>query len=111
MKSIHSCSSARLWPWRPTARSFPMRRILPPSSAIKQRVCFRGKRRGPMSDEAVVLEEVERGIARITMQDRVHKNGFSDELISGLIDAFNEVQQADRYKVVVLTGYGSYFAS
>ncbi len=64
-----------------------------------------------MIDEVVILEEVERGIAKITMQDRVHKNGFSAGLVSGLIEAFRKIRQNDEYKVVVLTGYDSYFAS
>ncbi len=62
-------------------------------------------------NRAVVLEEVERGIAQITMQDKINKNSFSPELIAGLIDAFRQVQQDSQYKVAILTGYDSYFAS
>ncbi len=64
-----------------------------------------------MSNDAVVLEEVEPGIAKITMQDRAHKNSFSSGLIAGLADAFDQVGRNDHLKVVVLTGYDSYFAS
>lgn len=64
-----------------------------------------------MSNDAVVLQEVEPGIAKITMQDRLHKNSFSSGLIAGLVDAFDQVRRQEHLKVVVLTGYDSYFAS
>ncbi len=64
-----------------------------------------------MADEAVVAEEVEPGILRIRMQDRASKNGFSPRLVAGLTDAFEAVRADPRVRVVVLTGYESYFAS
>jgi polyketide biosynthesis enoyl-CoA hydratase PksI len=64
-----------------------------------------------MSNEVVRLEELEPGIVKMTMQDRNSKNGFSAELVSGLMRAFKEVERDERYKVVILTGYDSYFAS
>ncbi len=64
-----------------------------------------------MASDVVTLEEVEPGIAKITMQDRVHKNSFSRGLIEGLADAFEQVGRQDHLKAVVLTGYDSYFAS
>ncbi len=45
------------------------------------------------------------------MQDRMHKNTFSEELIRGLIQSFEAIQDNSTYKVVVLTGYDTYFAS
>jgi polyketide biosynthesis enoyl-CoA hydratase PksI len=63
-----------------------------------------------MVDKVVTLETVETGIVKITMQDRVHKNGFSDLLIAGLIDAFEQAQTDINNKVIVLTGYGPYFS-
>jgi polyketide biosynthesis enoyl-CoA hydratase PksI len=47
----------------------------------------------------------------LTMEDRVHKNTFSKELIDGLLEAFAAIEASNVYKVVVLTGYDSYFAS
>ncbi len=64
-----------------------------------------------MTEPAVHLQEVEPGIVQVTMQDRVHKNTFSEELISGLSQSFQAIQTHSRYKVVILTGYESYFAS
>jgi polyketide biosynthesis enoyl-CoA hydratase PksI len=64
-----------------------------------------------MKSEVVTLHEVEPGIALITMQDEVHKNTFTEELALGLIQAFKEVQANSNYKVVVLTGYDTYFSS
>jgi len=60
---------------------------------------------------AVDLREVEPGIVQLTMQDRVHKNTFSGELINGLMDSFATIREDSSCKVVVLTGYDSYFAS
>ncbi|MFF0828638.1 polyketide synthase [Brevibacillus sp. NPDC003359] len=59
----------------------------------------------------VELREIEPGIARITMQDRVYKNTFSDDLVKGLAHAFLTVKETERYKAVILTGYDTYFAS
>lgn len=55
--------------------------------------------------------EVEHNIVQLTMQDRAHKNTFSEELILGLIKAFKLIQANERYKAVILTGYDNYFAS
>lgn len=64
-----------------------------------------------MTQPVVDLQEVESGIVQLTMQDRAHKNTFSDELITGLHQAFKTIQGNSNYKVVILTGYDSYFAS
>jgi polyketide biosynthesis enoyl-CoA hydratase PksI len=64
-----------------------------------------------MPDEVIDLSEVEPGIVCIRMQDRVHKNTFSHELSRELIRAFATVAANDTYKVVILTGYDTYFAS
>jgi polyketide biosynthesis enoyl-CoA hydratase PksI len=61
--------------------------------------------------QPVCLNEIEPGIVQLTMQDRVHKNAFSEGLIYGLIQAFEEIRNNATYKVVILTGYDSYFAS
>jgi polyketide biosynthesis enoyl-CoA hydratase PksI len=64
-----------------------------------------------VSSEVVQLSETTPGIVQITMQDRVHKNTFSNALISGLTDAFQRVSSDPRYRVVILTGYDTYFCS
>ena len=64
-----------------------------------------------MTEPVVHLQEVEPGIVQVTMQDRVHKNTFSEELIFGLTQSFKAIQAHSHYKVVILTGYESYFAS
>ena len=45
------------------------------------------------------------------MQDRSHKNTFSEELMQGLIRSFRSIETNSDYKVVILTGYDNYFAS
>lgn len=60
---------------------------------------------------AVELSEVGPGILQITMQDRINKNTFSPELMQGLVGAFKHIQANNTYRVAVLTGYDTYFAS
>lgn len=58
----------------------------------------------------VDLCEVSPGIAQITMHDKVNKNTFSIELVTGLMQAFEAVKTDSKYKAVILTGYDNYFA-
>lgn len=64
-----------------------------------------------MTQTVVDLHEVDQNVIQITMQDRIHKNTFSDELIQGLIQSFEAIRANTHYKVVILTGYDSYFSS
>jgi polyketide biosynthesis enoyl-CoA hydratase PksI len=64
-----------------------------------------------MSDPVVHLKDFENGIVQVTMEDRIHKNTFSDELIRGLQDCFEKIKQNSSYKAVVLTGYDNYFCT
>ncbi|NOU16660.1 MAG: enoyl-CoA hydratase [Bacteroidales bacterium] len=64
-----------------------------------------------MSNQVIELSEVGNGIIQLKMQDKVNKNTFSNEMTDGLIDAFETIKTQTQYKVVILTGYDSYFAS
>lgn len=64
-----------------------------------------------MSAPIIEVEELGAGIVQIRMQDRVNKNTFTDALICGLTDAFEQIKARIDYKVVILTGYDSYFSS
>lgn len=64
----------------------------------------------PMQDSVVDLQEIEPGIVQVTMQERIHKNTFSTELITGLMQAFESLRANMDCKVVILTGYDTYFA-
>ncbi len=64
-----------------------------------------------MSDQVIELKEVGTGIIQIKMQDKASKNTFSPELAGGLLNAFETIKTQAQYKVVILTGYESYFAS
>ena len=64
-----------------------------------------------MPDPIVAVEELEAGIVLLRMQDRENKNTFTEELIAGLTDAFHDVGERPACKVVILTGYDSYFSS
>ncbi|MFT4924759.1 MAG: polyketide biosynthesis enoyl-CoA hydratase PksI [Phenylobacterium sp.] len=59
----------------------------------------------------VELEDIAPGIVQVTMQDKESKNTFSDALMLGIIDAFETIETRTDLKVVILTGYDSYFSS
>ncbi len=63
-----------------------------------------------MSDLVVECKDMGSGVIQIKMQDKVHKNTFSEELTRGLVEAFEKVKTRTDYKAVILTGYDSYFA-
>lgn len=64
-----------------------------------------------MTQSVVALHQIEPGIVQVTMQDRVHKNTFTKELVVGLVKAFEAIEADSSSKAVILTGYDSYFAS
>lgn len=64
-----------------------------------------------MLDQIVAVTDLEPGIVQVTMQDRVNKNTFTDGLIGGLTAAFADIGARQDCKVVILTGYDSYFSS
>jgi len=68
-------------------------------------------RRKAVGNPVVELHEISPQIVQVTMQDRLHKNTFSKELISGLITSFESIRKNSNIKVVILTGYDSYFSS
>ncbi len=59
----------------------------------------------------VDMQDVAPGVVQVTMQDRVSKNSFSVALARGLRAAFASIDANPTYKVVILTGYDTYFAS
>lgn len=62
-------------------------------------------------ENVVELTEVGEGIIQIRMQDKESKNTFSQALTTGLIEAFSYIEKQTKYKVAILTGYDTYFAS
>ncbi len=51
------------------------------------------------------------GIVEVVMQDRASKNMLSPALVEGLAEAFVQLSASPACKVVVLTGYDTYFCS
>ncbi|MBD8525892.1 SDR family NAD(P)-dependent oxidoreductase [Pseudomarimonas arenosa] len=51
------------------------------------------------------------GVVLVRLEDRDARNMFSDALIAGLQEVFERIDASLACKVVVLTGYDSYFAS
>jgi acyl transferase domain-containing protein/enoyl-CoA hydratase/carnithine racemase/acyl carrier protein/SAM-dependent methyltransferase len=65
----------------------------------------------PLHSRVVTATAHPEGIVVVKMEDREAKNMFSDALIDGITEAFALIEQTPAYKVVILTGYDSYFAS
>ncbi|CAB3765803.1 polyketide synthase [Paraburkholderia humisilvae] len=63
------------------------------------------------SSPIVAITEPAAGVALVTMQDRIHKNAFTDALIAELTRAFAALGTRADLKTVVLTGYDNYFSS
>ncbi|MBC9915658.1 polyketide synthase, partial [Chitinophaga varians] len=71
----------------------------------------------PLPQAIILKSEVVRatvhpaGIVEVRMEDREAKNMFSPAMIEGMTEVFAHIAANPVYKVVVLTGYDSYFAS
>jgi enoyl-CoA hydratase/carnithine racemase/thioesterase domain-containing protein len=65
--------------------------------------------KNPADNPVVDIKELEPGIVQLTMNDRNSKNTFSLELIMGLTKAFEKIEADPKNKVIILTGYDSYF--
>jgi acyl transferase domain-containing protein/enoyl-CoA hydratase/carnithine racemase len=65
----------------------------------------------PLQSRAVRAMAYPDGIVVVKMEEREAKNMFSDALVAGVAEAFAHVEHSTAYKVVILTGYDSYFAS
>lgn len=51
------------------------------------------------------------GIVTVTMADRAAKNMFSDAFIQGVTEVFQRIDQISGIKVVILTGFDTYFST
>jgi len=58
----------------------------------------------------VTLQKYRNGVVVMNLHDRSSKNTFSPEFVSGVIAAFDHINNTPGYKAVVLTGYDNYFA-
>lgn len=65
----------------------------------------------PLRSSAVSLSAYSDGVVLMQLHDRQAKNLFSEALVSGLKEAFAHIEQTLTYKVVILTGYDSYFVT
>jgi len=70
-----------------------------------------GEPRAVSADGVITVREARDGVALVAMEDRENKNTFTDALVHGLGRAFHEVGADERFKAVVLTGYGNYFCT
>ena len=64
-----------------------------------------------MRSKVVTLQELGERVVQLTLHDRDSKNSFSAAMIADLIEAFATIRRHERYRVVLLTGYESYFCS
>jgi acyl transferase domain-containing protein/enoyl-CoA hydratase/carnithine racemase/aryl carrier-like protein len=64
----------------------------------------------PLQSKVVTASVHPEGIVVVKMEDRQAKNMFSEAFLEGVREVFAHIEQTPAYKVVVLTGYDSYFA-
>jgi len=64
-----------------------------------------------MAERIVEISEPGPGIVQLTMQDKINKNTFTDGMIAALTQAFADCGRRSDCKVVLLTGYDTYFSS
>ncbi|UUM22235.1 polyketide synthase [Mycoavidus sp. SF9855] len=64
-----------------------------------------------MATSVVHRSTIEPSIVQVTLADREHKNTFSDGIVTGLIDVFRDIGSDPTCKVVILTGYDTYFCA
>lgn len=62
-------------------------------------------------NSAVSIEEYANGVVQITLHDRVNKNMFTNDIIDGLMLAYQHVGELQNCKAVIVTGFDSYFSS
>jgi acyl transferase domain-containing protein/enoyl-CoA hydratase/carnithine racemase/acyl carrier protein len=65
----------------------------------------------PLRSSVVTATVDADGVVVVKLEDRQAKNMFSGAFIEGIEEAFAHIEATPAYKVVVLTGYDSYFAS
>jgi len=63
-----------------------------------------------LDSDVVTLQKYRNGVVVMNLHDRSSKNTFSPEFVSGVIAAFEHINNTPGYKAVVLTGYDNYFA-
>ncbi|HXH41922.1 MAG TPA: SDR family NAD(P)-dependent oxidoreductase [Thermoanaerobaculia bacterium] len=64
-----------------------------------------------LQSQVVTVTVHPQGIVVVKMADQKAKNMFSDALVDGVREAFVHIAETPAYKIVILTGYDSYFAS
>lgn len=64
-----------------------------------------------LNSSVVSLTEITEHIVQITLHDRESKNGFSDAIVGGIMEAFDRIRASDTYRVAILTGYDNYFCT
>jgi len=64
-----------------------------------------------MTAGVVQIAPTSPGVVQITMQDRSSGNALSPGIVAGLLRAFESAGSDEHTRVVVLTGYDSYFCS
>ncbi|KAB8061474.1 SDR family NAD(P)-dependent oxidoreductase [Janthinobacterium sp. FT14W] len=64
-----------------------------------------------LASQVVSATVLEHGIVLVRMEDQRARNMFSESLVAGMNEVFAHIAATPGYKTVVLTGYGTYFAS
>jgi acyl transferase domain-containing protein/enoyl-CoA hydratase/carnithine racemase/acyl carrier protein/SAM-dependent methyltransferase len=65
----------------------------------------------PLRSTVVKATAYAEGVVLLQLEDRQAKNMFSNSFVDGIREAFAYIERSADYKVVVLTGYDTYFSS
>jgi acyl transferase domain-containing protein/enoyl-CoA hydratase/carnithine racemase/aryl carrier-like protein/SAM-dependent methyltransferase len=63
-----------------------------------------------LQSDVIQLHDMGGGVAQITMAEREARNTFTPAFVTGVLEAFDRVEATAEFKVMVLTGYDTYFA-
>lgn len=67
------------------------------------------ERANSYNGDEVKLEIIDEQIAIVTMMDKENKNMYTENIVHGLINKFNQINNMDNIKVVIVTGYDQVF--
>lgn len=66
---------------------------------------------GKLKNDNVKISILKDDVVEIRIEDRESKNMFSEAVTRELFDAFEFIENSNEFKVAILTGYDTYFAS
>jgi acyl transferase domain-containing protein/acyl carrier protein/NAD(P)-dependent dehydrogenase (short-subunit alcohol dehydrogenase family)/1,4-dihydroxy-2-naphthoyl-CoA synthase len=67
-------------------------------------------RRIDLDSPVIEMDAFDDGVVLLRLCERTHKNTFTEAFMQGVAEAFEKIGRSPHFRVVVLTGYDTYFA-